>query len=272
MSSRVEFTDAQRAKIFVRDRATCCFSGANLWLLDAPLRPGFERDWVDHIKPAARGGKTEESNGVCASHTFNAKKRHNTADHAYLFERGLPTWRYFSLFGTLPPAQVERLTRLARLVEADWYFNRAVGLVLLSFDQRCRLARYEERPQRDDQYWVRAAYRKIAEFQQCPGDSTMEARGLVPTPNDMQQAWLGLRQSASPQQFAAALKPLFATYQANFLPWAKYFLEAESERQRLAALRFAERRPNLSPYVLDCIRADYQLRHPNGYPRPSLEP
>jgi len=27
-----EFTDATKAAIFARDRATCCFSGANLWL------------------------------------------------------------------------------------------------------------------------------------------------------------------------------------------------------------------------------------------------
>ena len=261
MSSRVEFTDTQRAKIFVRDRATCCFSGANLWLLDAPLRPGFERDWVDHVKPAARGGKAEESNGVCASHTFNAKKRHNTADHAYLFEHGLPTWRYFSLFGVLPPEQVERLSRLARLVEADWYFNRAVGLVLISFDQRCRLERYDERPQRDDQYWVRAAYRKLVEFRQFPGGPTMAERGLVAAPTETQQAWLALCQATSQPRFAAALKPLFATYRANFLPWAKYFFEAETERQRLAALRFAERRPNLTHDTLQCICADYQLRH-----------
>jgi len=27
-----EFTDATKSAIFARDRATCCFSGANLWL------------------------------------------------------------------------------------------------------------------------------------------------------------------------------------------------------------------------------------------------
>ena len=219
---------------------------------------------MDHVKPASRGGRAEEDNGVCASHTFNAKKRHNTADHVYLFEHGLPNWRYYSLFGTLPAEHLERLMRLARLVEADWYFNRAIGLSLISFDQRCRLERYDERPQRDDQYWIRAAYRKLTEFQQFPSGPTMEERGLVATPTETQQAWLALRQAASQQQFAAALKPLFATYRANFLPWAKYFFEAEGKQQRLAALRFAERRPTLAPDLLLCISGDYQLRHPNG--------
>jgi len=54
---RTEFSDRQKAEIFARDRATCCFSGANLWLLDAPLRPGFQMGWVDHIRPSSRGGK-----------------------------------------------------------------------------------------------------------------------------------------------------------------------------------------------------------------------
>lgn len=71
------FTDKQKAAIFVRDRATCCFSGANLWLLDAPLRVGWQSDWVDHRKPKSRGGMADIENGVCASHTFNMKKRNN---------------------------------------------------------------------------------------------------------------------------------------------------------------------------------------------------
>jgi hypothetical protein len=88
---RKNFTDIQKAQIFVRDRATCCFSGANLWLLDSPLRPGIETDWVDHVLPSARGGGNDIDNGVCASRTYNSLKRHNTDDNFYLFKNGLPT-------------------------------------------------------------------------------------------------------------------------------------------------------------------------------------
>jgi hypothetical protein len=65
-----EFTDATKAAIFARDRATCCFSGANLWLLDKSLRTGWQADLADHIKPRSRGGTAAPENGVCASHTY----------------------------------------------------------------------------------------------------------------------------------------------------------------------------------------------------------
>jgi prevent-host-death family protein len=76
------FSDKEKAKIYARDRATWCFSGANLWLLDAPLRCGWQSDWVDHVKPRSRGGSAGLKNGVFASHTFNSKKRNNTANTA----------------------------------------------------------------------------------------------------------------------------------------------------------------------------------------------
>ncbi len=178
---RKEFTQLQRAEIYVRDRATCCFSGANLWLLDSPLRPGYETDWADHIIPTARGGSSDPTNGVCAGHTFNAKKRHNTAGNAYLFENGLPTWRFFSIFGPLGNAQIARLGRLASLVISDWYFNRAIALILLGFDYRCQFQLYHENPHRDDRYWFRAAYRKLAAHQRL-SDYTLEKRGIVIKP------------------------------------------------------------------------------------------
>ncbi len=36
---RDEFTDRQKAEIFVRDRALCCFSGKSLWALDYGAGP-----------------------------------------------------------------------------------------------------------------------------------------------------------------------------------------------------------------------------------------
>ena len=266
MRERTEFSDPQRAAIFVRDRATCCFSGANLWLLDAPLRPGYERDWVDHILPAARGGKSEVENGVCASHTFNGKKRHNTADHLYLFECGLPTDRYYGMFGSLPPEQEARLHRLAHLVPADWYFNRALGLAMLGFEAKARKERYKEHPSRDAKYWFKAAFRKLAAGQLIPRYPTLEERWVIEDPTDQQRAWLCLRELSSEREVCRALEAIYPRFRANFRPWASYFYAAETAKARLAALLKAEASPGVSPETLACIRGDYELRYPTAAP------
>ena len=258
--NRKGFTSAQRAEIYVRDRATCCFSGANLWLLDSPLRPGYETDWADHVKPSARGGVSDPSNGVCAAHTFNAKKRHNTADNAYLFEKGLPTWRYFSIFGPLRSEQIARLDRLASLVIADWYFNRAITLVFLAFDYLCRFELYNEKPHRDDSYWFRAAYRKITEHQRLSEDS-LEKRGIIIKPTEVQLCWLEIRKVSSEPKLIKAISPLLTIYRANFRAWARYFYDADTDKQRLSAYRLAERSTDLTADTLQCIRDDYALRN-----------
>lgn len=255
---RTDFTPSQRAAIFSRDRATCCFSGANLWLLDTPLRPGFQIDWADHVKPSARGGHSDIENGVCSSHTFNAKKRHNSADNCYLFSSGLPTSIYFDIFGLLPPFQTARLRRLENLRPADWFFNRALGSILIGFDYRCRLERYDERPVRDDAYWFAAAFRKLRDFQSisCP---SLEERKIVVNPTDIQRHWLALRDVESIGQLQARLRPLYASYRANFRVWARYFFDAETRTARKAALMSAEKAKGLNGDTLSCIRADFEF-------------
>ena len=49
-------TDAMRAKVFARDKGICAFSGLSLWILDYST-PISHHDWVDHVRPASRGGK-----------------------------------------------------------------------------------------------------------------------------------------------------------------------------------------------------------------------
>jgi hypothetical protein len=256
---RKEFTDIQKATFFARDRATCCFSGANLWLLDAPLRPGYQRDWADHVRPSARGGASDEENGVYASHTFNAKKRHNSADTAYLFERGLPTSLYFETFGPLSSVQSQRLSRLSKLIPADWFFNRSIGLVLHAFDYRVGRDWYDERPSRDDKYWLRAALRKLANFQSLREVGSLDSRGIIHQPDDFQQAWLELRNISTERELLKITEPLFQTYRANALAWAKYFWDAKTAKQRLSAVRFAERSAKLTHDTLKCIQTAHEL-------------
>lgn len=259
---RVEFTDAQKATIYARDRATCCFSGANLWLLEAPLRPGYQRDWVDHVLPSARGGTTDIDNGVCASHTFNAKKRHNTADHSYLFEAGLPTTMFREIFGSLSGEQEARLRRFSNLREADWYFNRALGQILLGFDYRCRLKRYGEKPARDDHYWFGVAYRKIVQFQKLNTETSLEQRGIVTAPSQFALSWLSLRHVANERDFLAVVNEVYPHYRINHDAWMAYFYDDDlgSPAQRKRALHKVEKTKGLSEDTLQCIVEDYALR------------
>ncbi len=263
-STRKEFTDIQRARIFCRDRATCCFSGVNLWLLDAPLRPGYQRDWADHVRPSARGGASDEANGVCASHTFNAKKRHNSADTAYLFHRGVPTTLHFEMFGAISGSQSERLTRLSRLTPGDWFFNRAIGLVLHAFDYRIGRDWYGDYPSRDDAYWLRAAFRKLLEFQRLGEAESLESRGIIRQPDDFQRTWLELRTVSTERELSRCIAPLFHTYRSNALAWAKYFWDAKTDKQRASAVRFAERCTKLTHDTLKCIREAHNLRPTEG--------
>jgi hypothetical protein len=256
---RIEFTDAQRAEIFVRDKATCSFSGANLWLLDAPLRPGYERDWVDHVIPAARGGKTTIENGVCASHTFNGKKRNNGADNLYLFEEGYPTSTYYDIFGPLRPDQIKRLQRLAKLIPADWYFNRAIGQILLGFDYRCWLERDGSRPSRSDQYWFGCAWKKLTQFRKTGGTS-FETRGIADPNDENAQQWLTLRNTASEEAFHLIVEKIYSSYAANFSAWADYFyddLENETPGQFLQRIEQSEK---VSKELINTIRQDILLK------------
>jgi hypothetical protein len=163
---RTEFTDRQKAEIYVRDHATCCFSGKSLWILDHGVSPTWEVDWVDHVRPSTRGGKAEIENGVCASYTFNMKKRANGADNIYFFRNGAPTTVFCQYYGELSPELSVQLVRLGRLQASDWYFNRCLFNVFLAYEYRCRKNRYGSTPKRTDSYWLTAAWKRLRLFQQ----------------------------------------------------------------------------------------------------------
>ncbi|RYZ84834.1 MAG: hypothetical protein EOP06_17340 [Proteobacteria bacterium] len=264
--SRVEFTDAQRAEIFVRDRATCCFSGANLWLLDAPLRPGYQRDWVDHVVPSARGGKATLENGVCASHTFNAKKRNNGADNLYLFECGIPTYTHHEIFGPLAQVQAERLGRLEKLTAADWYFNRAIGQILLGFDYRCRLEHYGEKPSRDDSYWFDRALKRLRKFQKLR-DVDLEERGIFWNLGREAEMWLSLRTASDDDALRKIANAIFPVYRANFEAWVIYFDDDTGDQEiALKILQRATRIKGVSEETLSILKQDFSLRYSSDAP------
>lgn len=263
------FSDDQKSEIYKRDRATCCFSGANLWLLDSPLRHGWESDWADHIRPKSRGGGSDIGNGACASATYNVKKRNNSADTTYLFRNGHPTPIYYELFGPPPTSVIERLQRLANLEQPDWYFNRAINWVLQALDYKCWSSEWDERPVRDDKYWFNAAYKKIVKFQDIAGSfSSIEQRGLIVSPNAQQKVLLSMRQSDSLTSFTKFALELLPTFKINSRAWYEYFHPEDyvdsidlHDSHRLKAYEKAKKvQGKLTIDTFQCIDSDYKIR------------
>lgn len=181
-SRRMEFSDRDKADVFVRDRATCCFSGKSLWLLDYGGGPSTA-DWVDHVVPASKGGSAHPDNGVSASWIFNQSR--GTGPAIRLFADGRPSQDWFTLFEVVPRGIVEHFRRFSELHHSDWYFNRAVFHVqhgaALHADQERRGGR---RRSRGPDYWSRCALRylttwgKLVELER---PTLMKSRGLLPT-------------------------------------------------------------------------------------------
>ncbi len=267
--NRTEFTDKKKAEIFKRDRATCCFSGANLWLLDAPLRYTWEADWVDHIHPASRGGESEIENGVCASATFNVKKRNNSADTAYLFEHGLPTTLYYSLHGPPSPELHERLDRMSRLQDADWFFNRMINSVYLALNYLCWSKHWDELPDRKDDHWLNAAFNKLNEFRKRGGSAkSIGNRGLVTNPSSHQLHLLSFCDQKTPKEFHNHALKLSAQFNRNSKIWNQYFSPEEYEDKPLSYDQYRRKmyqsalrmRDKLTDDTFQCIQADHRAR------------
>lgn len=258
---RKEFTDAQKAEIYKRDRATCCFSGTNLWLLDAPLRCGWQSDWADHKKPSSRGGQADiHTNGICASHTYNMKKRNNSADTTHLFEKGHPTELYYNLFGTPPHHIIERLQRLSNLQIHDWYFNRAVTWILNAIDDLWRKSDYTRTPD----YWFDAAFKKLMIFRKALDQgqiSSFEERKILQHANATQQTLLSLWECTSLEQVKRVGLSIRSKYETNSDAWHDYF-EAEDDKHRRKAYDKACRlNEKLDAEIFSPIQADYQIRY-----------
>jgi hypothetical protein len=262
----VNFNDSDRAKIYVRDRATCCFSGANLWLLDAPLRTGWQSDWVDHKRPISRGGRATLENGVCASHTLNMKKRNNSADTTYFFENGNPTALYYYLYGSPVTHVTERLQRLSKLQEPDWYFNRAVTWIFEALDYKWAKPDYK----RTDEYWFDAAYKKLLKFhklqEKCP---SFENRGIIMAPSKTQETLLSIRNCDSLESMKRHSLRLFSRYTRNSQIWWEYFHPEDHKddpskydsQRRKAYDKACKIQDQLTHDTFECIQADYKIRY-----------
>lgn len=177
---RQEFSDKQKAEIFARDRAVCAFSGKSLWVLDYGVSPTFDIDWVDHIRPAARGGGNSIENGICASSFYNSKKRDNTSDCKFMFREGKPTNHFFYFYEEIPAKIAEHLARFANIEVSDWYFNRA----LYRFMNGVGSIRSIERGKaykRDAQYYAKSTLKILNQWRSLPASlESISQRGLLP--------------------------------------------------------------------------------------------
>lgn len=179
---RDEFADQDKAAIFVRDRATCCYSGKSLWLLDYGAAP-TSVDWVDHIVPASKGGLAEPDNGLCASWVFNKLKR-DLGGTMPLFIAGYPTVDFFTFYETVPDSIAAQLHRFAALHISDWYFNRAVYHVQVAAAQKDLRRADGKEFTRGLEYWCKAAQKYLARWGKLVGRERpldFASRQLLPT-------------------------------------------------------------------------------------------
>jgi hypothetical protein len=234
---RKEFTDQQKAQIYARDRATCAFSGKSLWILDYGVSPTFEIDWVDHIKPASRGGGNSIDNGVCASYFYNSKKGANTNDNKYLFLAGRPTEYFFYFYEVLPESVANHLCCFANLQESDWYFNRALSRFM------CGLGRLDSLRDgvsyvRDENYYAKSAAKMLKKWRGLAADSeTFVQRGLVGRkPSHDQKALLSLQLCDGEADVLEMMHQCKHWYFAN-VDVMEMLIEAEStaELEKIAA-------------------------------------
>nr|WP_281719415.1 HNH endonuclease signature motif containing protein [Nitrosomonas nitrosa] len=256
----MSFSDAQRAAVYVRDRAICAFSGKSLWILDHGATPFWDVDWVDHIRPLSRGGRSTLDNAACVSAERNWARRNNGADNRYLFRSGRPTEFCIYELGEIPKIIGDRLRRFAALEVSDWYFNRALSHILIylqiEFEGGC--------PVRDRKYWCKAAATKLAQWQKMthrPDYRTFEQRGLIPRrPTPDVTLMLSLRALAGrPDALVGVIRTarkLLPYYLANAnAVWR--FVEAKTDRRRAAIVQLAGRNRWIRPATLQSLKRSH---------------
>ena len=262
---RTNFTNLQRARIYVRDHATCAFSGKSLWIPDNGVAPFWDTDWVNQIKPGAGPGKKDLDNAVCASATFNAKKNSSAWDSVYFFSHGRPTGAYWDYYGALPKALNKQLRRLRNLHISDWYFNRCLCLVFIGFD--VRYVSSKPGPKRNTGYWYRAGWKKLQEYQhraKADAVDSMESRRLLLDPDRPDvKAMLRLRKASSYSEFRKQLPGLYQGYAENTRLYAELW-RAESRSALDKALTKAKSSKLCSPITLQAIQSHYDFAISTG--------
>lgn len=213
---RTDFTAQQKAEIFALDRATCTYSGRNLWIADYGADPSYQIDWADHVIPAARGGASSIENGAAAAYLYNylrGKDRQRLA----LFHRGLPTIDHTTYIGAIDADVAARLERFVTLTSSEWFLNRAMWHVWLAtgyeYQRRCGATR-----SRGYSYYSACAWKALTTWRRMVGEanvSSIEERGLGPShAGPDQTALLEIRNATSAADIIDLMHHLFPAYEA----------------------------------------------------------
>lgn len=212
--TRTDFTDEQRAELFRLDRATCSYSGRNLWILDYGMDPSYAIDWADHIVPASKGGPSEVENGATAS-WFHNYLRGDAQNRLYLFYRGQPTADFLWHYGPLPDTICRNLQRFARLHTSDWFLNRGLWHFWLACVTEYQ-AKLGTKSSRRKEYYTAAATKTFEKWRRrCDRDgvSAIEERGLAPSSPEPDQEMLASARNLSTQaELLELVSSLFDSY------------------------------------------------------------
>lgn len=253
---RSEFTQNQKAEIFVRDRATCAFSGISLWMFDNGLKSNWRIDWVDHILPSVKGGSNDLDNGVCASGFFNSKKKTNTSDNLYFVKCGCLTEHYSRVFGTPPKALMEQLSRLKNLEVADWFINRCISNVFEGYLCRCDKEFKGIDYKRTDDYWFNSAWKRLQIFHKKKGASLQE-RELIKKPMPFGCDKLLLLENIDDENdFYKWVNQNYAAFRESYKALFEYF-NIDDNFKRVNYLSKLEGISNLHPDILETLKAHF---------------
>ena len=216
MARASNFTDRQKADLFVRDHATCAYTGQNLWMLDHGVDPDYQIDWADHLIPVSKGGTSTLENGVCASWLANYDKLDKTSGGECLYRAGVATPTYFETRKSLSTEMATQFARFSRLHYSDWYFNRALFRMWLGIRY---LSEKDNARSRDDAYYASASLKSISSWRSMISKESvlsLESRGLAPLlPTEDQKIMLRLREAISTGDIIVILKRLLPAYMAK---------------------------------------------------------
>jgi hypothetical protein len=208
MSRDSNFTERQKAEIYVRDRAHCSYTGIPLWILDVGADPCWPVDWADHIQPVSGRGLSEIANGCCAGYRANIKKSIHPMERVLVSSE--PTHAWGSINPKIQCSALAALKRFATLHVSDWYFNRALSRTLFGVVWLYNSSGGYPAGKRGDRYYSASAMNAIDEWRRLSTLlPSLEARDLTPAaPTPDQELLLQLRELESATEVRATMQQL----------------------------------------------------------------
>lgn len=217
-TDRTNFSYEVQARIFARDRAICGFTGLNLWLLDEGACGYYSFSSADHIKPATKGGLSDEENGITTHGVWNYEKGNNADSNIYLFNGGLPTMNFWAFSRQISLEMAQRIVRFEAMHPSDFHFNRAVSCVI-SGVQWLHTGKEKGRTRNDD-YWATATLNHLARWKKsvtADEITSLEERGLVLEPLlPDQELLLSVREMTAIEQIKQLSKDVLPYHVANY--------------------------------------------------------